>query len=105
MNTKQAIGAGLVITAAGDVATTYYGLEHAGLVEKNPNSLYFIETFGLWSLVPLTAVALAVTVGLAWLTHRLYGHEYPRAWYAPCLVVIALNAVVTAQNALRIVCA
>lgn len=99
------VTAAVCVASLGDVATTWYGLEYAGLFEANPGTRHVLDTYGYVGMMIGKAIPATTAVVLSWLSRHLWADGESWKWYAPAIAVIVLNGLVTAYNGLLILSA
>lgn len=82
-----------------DIATTWYGIEHAGLYEANQNVAPLLDAYGYAVLFPLKATTVAFAVFAVRVSAWLWNDRDSWVVYSPALAVIVFNAAVAAHNA------
>ena len=89
----------LCVAALADIATTWYGIEHAGLYEANQNVAPLLETYGYLVLFPLKAVSVLFAIAAWNICASLWDDRSSWVVYSPALAVIVFNGAVAAHNA------
>lgn len=116
---EWATGGMLTVTVGGDVLTTWYGIEHAGLYEANPAVAGLLESSGYVSLVAMSAVLLAFTGVASWAMDRWAAWHSERnrdawdasrlspehAWLTPIIAVALSKGLFVVNNLVLIAAA
>lgn len=95
----------LCVAVSGDILTTWYGIEHAGLVEANGNVKPLLDAYGYAAMIVLKAGVVGMAILSVSLCSRLWGEQVGRMVYSPAVAVVALNVAVTAYNGMLILSA
>lgn len=97
--------AALCLAMSGDVLTTYYGIEHAGLSEANPAVKPWLDAYGYGVLFVGKAVTIGIAFAFVGLCKSVWDDETSWVVYSPAIAMIVFNAAVTAHNGLLILSA
>lgn len=99
------VAVAVCVASLGDVATTWYGLEYAGLYEANPGGRQLLDAYGYAGMLLGKAIPAIVAVALSGLSRHLWADGESWKWYAPAIAVIVLNGLVTSYNGMLLLSA
>lgn len=80
----------VLVSMTGDIVTTFIGL-HLGLSESNPIARVVIETLGVFGMVLMKTVAIAIAFGCRRLLPYSYRPIIPACLAIPWTLAVGIN--------------